>query len=175
MNDLVEDRIRAAQTSRLSFMHQQLRNDPVASTAASPEPLPEDSEAPASPLPPAAQKVAAATPKPRVRCQTKATSREHLTQMLQEALLTPMSKGSVGQQVAAEQQATKHGEDSEDGSHHESLRPLIYRPQNVGHKSKDKVARDGKSNVKEDDSEGEDGLCGKLLSCVTGGRKENKR
>jgi len=59
--------------------------------------------------------------------------------------------------------------------HHESLPPLIYRPQNIGHKSKDKFAKDGKSNVKEDDSEGEDRWCGRLLGCVTGGRKENKR
>jgi len=167
VNDLEEDRIRAAQTSRLSFMHQRLKNDLTTGDAAS-------HNAASSPPPPA-QNVPAATAKPQVRFQTDATSRQHLEQMLQEAMSTPMGIGSFGHQTVAEQQATHSGENSEERNHSESSPPLIYRPQSVGYGSKDKLARDGKTDVKENDSEGEDSLCRRLLSCVTGGRKENKR
>ncbi len=115
MNDLEEDRIRAAQTSRLSFMHQRLKTDPTTGDTAS-------HNAASSPPPPA-QNVPAATAKPQVRFQTDATSRQHLEQMLQEAMSTPMGNGSVGQQVAVERQATQYGENSAEGSHHESLPP----------------------------------------------------
>jgi len=179
INDLEEDRIRAAQTSRLSFSHQQPRGPPTTGSTVSSQLVPENPEAPASvaaaPLSPAVQNVAAATSKPRVRIRTNATSKKHLAQMLEEAISIPMSNGSIGQHVAAERQAIQHGEDSKERSHYKCLPPLIYRPQNVRHESKDTFARNGENDLKEDHSKGEDGLCGRLLSRVTGGRKDNKR
>lgn len=95
--------------------------------------------------------------------------------MLQEAMSTPRGTGSVRQQAAAEPQATQKGEQAKGRNCYKSSSPLKYRPQSLSYGSKEKVARDGNHEVKEDYSKGEDGLCGSLLSCVTGGRKKNKR
>lgn len=167
MNDLEEDRIRATTICRLSFMHQRLKNDPTAGDFA-------NHHAASSPHP-SAQNVSAAVVTPQVRFQSDATSRQHLEQMLQEAMSTPMGIGSVGQQAAAERKATQKSEDSEEKNCYKSSLPLKYRSQSLSYGSKDKLAGDGENDVKEDDSKGEGGLCRSLLSCVTGGRKVNKR
>lgn len=148
-------------------MHQRSENDPTTGDF--------ENKNAASSTHLSVQNVSAATVKPQVHFQSDVTSKQHLEQMLQEAMSTPTGIGSVGQQAAAERQASQKGEDSEERNCYKSPLPFNYRPQNLDYGSTDKFARDGKNDVKENDSKGEDRLCRSLLSCVTGGRKKNKR